>query len=239
MIKNRLLQSLNSMWREPCYAIIHFVLPHFCLICSTMEIDTRELVCETCWENLPQADSSDRIFNELNEKLSGQCFFSQAMSLWQFSFETQTIIHFLKYRYFSNLAFKIGKSMAHRIIKNNILDENAVLIPIPLHSTRARERGYNQSYLLCQALATETGFTIENHALKRIRYTSSQTKLTAAERQQNVKNAFVVTDREKIVDKTIVLVDDVITTGATMNACASELMRNGAKEIILLSAVKA
>jgi ComF family protein len=204
-----------------------------------MQLKANEMICQSCWNNLAPAASGEQIFDELKNKFSAQCCFSQVLSLWQFSPEAQTIIHYLKYRSFRNLANKIGKAMAHQITTLNLPEENVVLIPVPLHSTRIRERGFNQSYLLCQALATETAFALENFALKRVRYTSSQTKLSAAERQKNVKNAFVVIDKKKVVNKTIVLVDDVITTGATMNACAGELLRHGASEIILLSAVKA
>jgi len=235
----RLSTFLKQLWRQPYFAFIHLILPHFCLICKTTELKSNHLICQACWENLPPADSSDRLLIELTSNLSGQVCFSRVFSLWQFSPAAQTIIHFLKYRYFKNLALKIGKAMAQEIIGKNVFDEKTILIPVPLHRTRLRERGYNQSYLICQSLAAETGFAIENFALTRIRYTASQTNLTAKQRQHNVKNAFAVIDREKIVGKTILLVDDVITTGATMNACARELMLNGAKEIILLSAVKA
>ena len=129
--------------------------------------------------------------------------------------------------------------MAEALTEFNFPFKNVIIVPIPLHKIRIRERGYNQSALLCKAIATETGFIIDERVLKRVRYTQSQTKLNAIARQKNMQNAFTVTDKEKIRNKTIILVDDVITTGATMNACAKELKKYGAKTVFIFSAVKA
>ncbi len=238
MIHIHPLKIVASFCREIYYAVIHFFLPHFCLTCETTDIKENEIICNTCWSKLPIAPSNDKIMDELKNKLAGGCHFSGAFSLWQFCPETQTIIHYLKYRTFGNLAERIGKAMAKKLTENQRLFKNMLLIPIPLHKTRVRERGYNQSSLLCKAIASETEIPFEDSVLKRVRYTASQTKLTAKERQKNVANAFAVSHREKILNKTIILVDDVITTGVTMNGCAGELLKNGAKKVYVLSAVK-
>jgi ComF family protein len=129
--------------------------------------------------------------------------------------------------------------MAEKIKRSGIITCQALLIPVPLHKTRVRERGYNQSELLCKVIAAETGIGYDANILQRIRYTKSQTKLDEATRSVNVKNAFKVSQRDRISKKTILLIDDVITTGATINACAKELIRNGAKEVIIISAIHA
>ena len=239
MITIHPLKLFSSILLELYHTVIHFFLPHFCLICTTTKIESRDLICENCWKSLPVADPPDKIVMRLKNKLSGECFFSNAISLWQFSPETQTIIHYLKYRSFGKIAEKIGKKMAETLTEFNLPFENVIMVPIPLHKTRIRERGYNQSALLCKAIATETGFIVDERVLKRVRYTQSQTKLNEIARQKNMQNAFTVTDKEKITDKTIILVDDVITTGATMNACARELKKYGAKTVFIFSALKA
>jgi len=239
MIHPHLLKNIKSFSREIYHALIHFFLPHFCLTCSSTDIQSNEIICETCCGKFLKSPSKDKIMDELKNKLSGECSFSGAFSLWQFSPETQTIIHYLKYRAFGNLAGKIGSAMADKLLENQLVSQSTLLIPIPLHKTRIRERGYNQSSLLCKAITQEIGIPFEESVLVRIRYTASQTKLDAKKRQQNVENAFAVLNREKILKKTIILVDDVITTGATMNACAGELLRNGAKIVYIISALKA
>jgi len=230
---------IRSIFREIYYAVIHFFLPHFCLICGTIHIEANEIICDKCWNKLPSAPSNEKILDELQNKLSGQCYFSNVSSLWQFCPEAQTIIHYLKYKTFGNLAKRIGKTMAEKLAENQLHIQNTILIQIPLHKTRIRERGYNQSSLLCKTIASETGVKFENNVLKRIRYTASQTKLSAKQRQKNVAKAFSVSHQEKIINKKVILVDDVITTGATMNGCARVLVKNGAKEVNILSAVKA
>lgn len=121
----------------------------------------------------------------------------------------------------------------------NLPQEQLMLIPVPLHKTRIRERGFNQSLLLCISISSQLNIDYSDKVLVRTRYTQSQTKLNASKRQKNVANAFQVKSAESIRGKTIILVDDVITTGATMNACAQALARCGASEIILISAAKA
>jgi ComF family protein len=239
MIHPHPLKYIKSFSREMYYAVIHFFLPHFCLACSTTEIEHNEIICDSCWSKLLKAPSNDIIMNELNNKLSGECCFSGAFSLWKFSPATQTIIHHLKYRAFGNLAGKIGKEMANKLLEHRLISPSTLLIPIPLHKTRIRERGYNQSSLLCKAITQETDIPFEENVLVRVRYTTSQTKLDVKKRWQNVENAFSVLKPEKILDKTIILVDDVITTGATMNACAGELLKNAAKNVYIISAAKA
>jgi ComF family protein len=232
------IKLFSATLMELYHTVIHFFLPHFCLICRTTEIKSHDLICENCWKNLPIADSPEKIMLELKNNLSGECYFSGAISLWKFSPETQTIIHYLKYRSFGKIAKTVGKKMAEKLTELNFTPKNVTIIPIPLHKTRIRERGYNQSALLCKAIAEETGFAVDERILKRVRYTQSQTKLDAIARQKNMQNAFAVTDKEKICDKTIISVDDIITTGATMNACARELQKYGVKTVIIFSAVK-
>ena len=192
MIHIHPLKLIASISREIYYAVIHFFLPHFCLTCETTDIKENEIICDACWSKLPIAPSNDKIMDELKIKLAGECHFSGAFSLWQFCPEAQTIIHYMKYRAFGNLAERIGKSMAKKLSENQLLLQNMLLIPIPLHKTRARERGYNQSSLLCKAIASETRIPFEDNVLKRVRYTASQTKLSAKERQKNVANAFAI-----------------------------------------------
>ena len=235
----RPLKYLYSSCWEVYQAVIHFFLPHFCLICETTKIESHDLICENCWKNLPLANPPDKIQEELKNKLAGNCYFSKAISLWQFSHETQLIIHYLKYRAFGKIAVKVGELIERKLSENKLISENTLLIPIPLHKTRLRERGYNQSLLLCKAIASETELPYEDYVLKRVRYTGSQTKLNAKQRLENVKNAFVVINQDKILNKTVILVDDVITTGATMNSCARVIRESGAYDVFLLSAIKA
>lgn len=116
-----------------------------------------------------------------------------------------------------------------------------VLIPVPLHKAKFRERGFNQAECIARGIADRTGWRVEPNALIRKRYTQTQTKLDIAERQKNMEDAFTVPPKRKplVSGGTCVVVDDVITTGATILACADALLAAGARTIIAASAALA
>lgn len=124
--------------------------------------------------------------------------------------------------------------MIQAILKEEIYRNCNVIVPVPLHTTRTRERGYNQAELLGKELSVELNIPLVSDALIRVRATPSQTKLPSEERATNVKDAFVVNKQriELIKDKTILLVDDVLTTGATLNECARTLFKGDVKEVL-------
>jgi ComF family protein len=113
-----------------------------------------------------------------------------------------------------------------------------VLVPVPLHPRRRRERGFNQSGLLARALARPLGLRVAEDALARRQDTPPQTGLTAAQRRANVARAFVVRRRPAVAGRIVVLVDDVLTTGATARACARALVAAGATEVRLVTAAR-
>ena len=114
-----------------------------------------------------------------------------------------------------------------------------VLLPVPLHIRRLRERGYNQALLLVRELSKRTGIPYQERALAKIKDTPVQISLKKRERGKNLKGVFQVTDQEAIQGKSIVLVDDVYTTGATVNECARALLKAGAKQVAVLTVARA
>lgn len=235
-------QILHSPYRillSLVNSTLNFIYPPYCIVCSSQLAENERLICDNCWLHMPRIEQDFDLFIEIKTKLGDEVYFSKVISIWEFSPQVQTIIHHLKYQGFKVLANRIGIFMADRIKKMSLSMNNTILIPVPLHKTRIRERGYNQSALLCQVIASETSFVYNDEILKRIRYTQSQTKLNTVERAKNVENAFKVFSSNEIKNKLIVLVDDVITTGSTMNACAKELMNKGASGVYLFSSVKA
>ncbi|MFZ5519441.1 MAG: ComF family protein [Candidatus Zhuqueibacterota bacterium] len=219
--------------------LVDFFYPPFCTICQSALQRDEIVVCEQCWSEIPRVDEHADIVAEISAGLSSPVFFTQAYSIWQFDGPIQQIIHLLKYQNYRILARKMGEFMADKIRTLSIPDQDIVLIPVPLHKTRVRERGYNQSFLLCESIASRLTIPFSDKILVRRRYTQSQTRLNATNRQKNVRDAFQVVAPELINGKTVILVDDVITTGATMNACASTLAKSGVSEICLVSAAKA
>jgi competence protein ComFC len=109
------------------------------------------------------------------------------------------------------------------------------LIPVPLHPLKKAERGYNQSFYISNGISRQTGIPVKNNLLKRVRYTDSQTTMTFLERKENVGGAFSVLKRNNIAGKNFLLVDDVITTGATTNECAKALLEKSCSKVYAVS----
>ena len=235
----QILKKAVLLCRKAVDSIFDIFYPSYCIRCELNLKKHERLLCDDCWNRIPKLDDDLEKTNDLARRYRQRIYFSNVLTVWKFDSHLQTIIHHLKYQNFKSLAKPVGIFMAEKIKRSGLIGDQSLLIPVPLHPTRVRERGYNQSDLLSNVIAEATGIEHNNNILTRIRYTRSQTALKAVERSANVKNAFKVSQREKIKQKTIILVDDVITTGATMNACAKELIKNGAKEVIVISAVHA
>ena len=212
-------------------AFLNFLYPPVCVICKSCPDAGQKLVCQNCWSNLPldrpvAHDPATR--GELQE----------IRSVWQFSEEVQTVIHELKYHNKKSLSKRFGCEMAVLLLRTPAYAEADLLMPVPLHRTRFRERGFNQSLLLCQAISSHTGMPVESQVLRRTKHTGPQAKLSATERERNVATAFQVVDAGALKCKSIIVVDDVLTTGATLRACAAALRRAGATRIFGLTAAR-
>ena len=141
------------------------------------------------------------------------------------------IVHALKYGGWSRAATSMASRMARLDWPDDVSNERSAIVPVPLEPKRARERGYNQSLMLARALATTWKIPVIE-ALGRIRATESQTRLTPGDRLRNVAGAFVVTvPKAMLAGRHVVLVDDVVTTAATLNSCAAALFHSGARII--------
>jgi ComF family protein len=142
----------------------------------------------------------------------------------------ESIVHALKYEGWRAVAPAMARRMAQLRFPDDVERERAALVPVPLAATRRRERGYNQSAELARSLATRWGVPVREDLVVRSRKTKSQTRLTPGERSRNVSGAFRArADRASLRGLHLVLVDDVVTTCATLNACASALYDGGAR----------
>jgi len=219
--------------------LIDFIYPPCCSFCQSLLTVGKDLLCTTCWNELPIYSLSANIRDEIAEKMQIPVLISQANTVWQFDYRVQHVIHQLKYNHHSWMAYKIALFIAELIQRDYEYSHFDYLIPVPLHKNRQRKRGFNQSQLICNALSKIIHTSVNATALRRIKNTESQTKLNRMQRIQNMENAFVIKENDAIRDKTILLIDDVITTGSTINACAQQLMKSGAKAVYAMSAAKA
>lgn len=151
----------------------------------------------------------------------------------------QHIIHALKYKEYKSIGLDLGMCIAKVLKELNL--EVDILIPVPLHRIKYRERGYNQSEFIARGIASIIDKPIVSNAVRRIRYTQTQTNLNIEERHKNLENAFELTPHSSVIlsRKKCLLVDDVITTGATTNSCAQTILSAGSAEIIAAAAALA
>jgi len=147
----------------------------------------------------------------------------------------QRIVHHIKYRKEPELGRHMGELMGMKLSSLFKEQEMTLCIPMPLHPKREYERGYNQASLLCEGIFKTTGLAYNENVLVRNEHTKTQTKKSRKERWENVASIFEVVDHQAISHKNIVLVDDVITTGASSEACAHALLEHGAKTVGICS----
>lgn len=235
----RLLAS-GSALVDPVLAV---VFPQACPAChQPLDRPTRGPLCGTCWLALPRhprpacacgGPSSPR--GACARCRRGLQAFAAGASLGPYEGPLRIAIHELKYGGQRRVAARLAEAALREDSVRSLLAPGAVLVPVPLHPRRRRERGFNQSELLAREIARRTGAQVAPAALVRRADTAPQTGLSAAERRANVKGAFAVRQRARVAGRPVVLIDDVFTTGATARACAHALREAGAADVRLLT----
>ena len=214
--------------------IFDFFLPRFCPGCNKKLLTNDNPVCIECLSSILIADEI-RLEDEYDRNFSSSQIIKDFYS--RFVFETdktlQHIIHALKYYRKFKLGIFLGKILSEGI-KTRIWQVD-LIVPVPIHHLKKVERGYNQSDYIVKGLSESLNIPYSTKLIKRIRHTESQTKLNMKQRSENVANAFKVTDVKKITGKNILVVDDVCTTGSTIQECGKALVKGGAKTVYACS----
>ena len=231
------MQSLLQIIKH----ITDFIFPKISIVTGNRlnEDNSNDYVEDDVLNSLEKVNP--KVLNKLNNKVNSDSVFS----LYDFdeSSPIQQIIHHLKYRGMKRIGIFLGELIGKELEKDSHenLDEFDYIVPVPLYKTKFRERGYNQSEYLCKGLNNVLNIEIVNDLVNRTRHTRSQTKLTLAERVENVREAFEINKkfRGSIVDKKIILVDDVITTGSTLNEVIKELREEKVSIIFIITAAMA
>lgn len=209
---------------------VHFIYPPVCIISDKRlpENNSNKYILDDILLNLDRITVSDS--DELKSKTDSD----DAFSIYSFYPDSQMekIVHHIKYSGMRNLGTFMGELIGQEMkIDSGNYD---FIIPVPLHKVRIRERHYNQSDYIAKGLSNKLGVEVLPGAVSRIRYTKTQTHLTRAERIENVKGAFTINNEyiEVIKGKNIILVDDVVTTGSTVNEVIGILKENGCEKIL-------
>ena len=229
--------NVRTFARSFADVLLDFVFPRVCLNCQSLLPDAAEYVCPSCWNSIVRLHARHELYLETREKLIADGNVSELVSCFMFQTEgaLQALIHALKYEGFERSGVWLGKELGSAVVDRQIRAD--LLIPIPLHKRKFRERGYNQAEAIARGVSRVTGIPVRSDIVRRTRFTETQTKLNLEARQKNMEDAFAVVSKNSGVLKgsSCILVDDVITTGATLNACAETLLNAGASKVIAAS----
>lgn len=217
-------------------AFLDFFLPRFCVSCSAKLNLDEDIICNNCLTKIEIATPA-RLTHEYQKKFKDHNLISDFFSLYVFEKdkELQHAIHALKYNNKFRIGVVLGKLLGAKLSKERTNWNLDLIIPIPLHQLKKAERGYNQSYYIAKGINSILQKTVNENMVRRIRYTQSQTTMNISERKENISGAFKVRNTDKVKNKNILLVDDVITTGATISECGIILKNAGANNIYAAS----
>ena len=205
---------------------ISLLYPDICLACGNSMVKGEEVICIRCIMNLPKTNFHLEPINPIIKHFWGKVPVHAATAYYYFhkGEKVQHLIHALKYQGKPEVGHKIGRMLGTELKLSELYKDVEAIIPVPLHADKLRLRGYNQSEQL--AIGMEEAFSLHcSDGLQRTKHTETQTRKHRFERFENVDKVFEVKDPPALYNKHILLVDDVITTGSTLVACADELLK--------------
>jgi len=218
-------------YKELKDSLFHIVFPHVCDGCGSDLINEESSLCMKCIAEMPETNFHLHANNPVEKIFWGRLPITGATAQYYFTKESlmQRLMHQLKYKGNKELGKQLGRLMGIDLQKTNRFDAVDFLVPLPLFPSKEKRRGYNQATILCEGISEVMNVEIAGDVIVRTRYTETQTSKGRIERWQNMEGKFELVKPEKIRDKKILLVDDVITTGATLEACGHQLIQVSSK----------
>jgi ComF family protein len=216
---------------------ISLFFPRLCLTCESPISGNESVICTNCRASLPETGFHRNRKNPVEELFYGRLRVEKAMSLLFFDrgSKYRKLLYHLKYKGRKEAGIFLGQLIGSRLKENDILPIDFI-VPVPLHPVRHRRRGFNQSRVIADGIASILDKPVNEKVLARVKYTSTQTRRGRFERWQNVEGIFACPDPEKVESKHILLVDDVITTGSTLEAAGSVLLKYKGVKLSIASA---
>lgn len=230
-----MIRRIRIFFLKALTAFLDFVYPPLCISCGRLLESGGEHVCPDCWASIKRASRDLPLFLETRSKLAASGAITDLVSLFVFEKEGpfQAIVHALKYSGIQQLGTELGRRLGSALRDQGVHAD--AVVPVPLHKRKLRERGFNQSLLIARGISGVLGIPVRADLVRRTRWTQTQTALSKEERKQNVEDAFECGE-VRLEGMCIIVVDDVITTGATIEAVARALQASKAKSVIAASA---
>lgn len=228
--------------------VLDFMFPQTCIICGKL---SKDYICEVCEKRFNKykengiIDNKKMIMDKLNIHninlkqnyylVEGQKIYWEKM-IYCFNYKSIVRKYILQYKFFGKVY--LSRFFSYQILKNpkinQIFKNYDIIIPVPMDSKKKSERGYNQTELIINLVSNKRDILVENRVLYKAKNTKTQSTLSLNERYENIKNAFLVKNIEKIKDKKVIIFDDIYTTGATVNEISKILKNAGVKKILVL-----
>jgi ComF family protein len=221
---------------ELIVSFIKLIFPDLCVVCGGRLIDHNKFLCLSCLENLPKTGYHLRRENRAKCCFEGKIPIERASSYLYYSKGgiTQSIVREIKYHKNLKLGKWIGEVIAKEIAPSGFFDGIDIMLPVPLHRSKERKRGYNQSTVIAQGIQSVTAIPIDTGSIIRTKANPTQTTKTFFERWQNTHGIFELVDAERLKNRHILLIDDVLTSGSTLEAVArAAIMAEGTKISVL------
>lgn len=222
-----------GLWND----FIALIYPRNCITCNNSLYKHENMVCNHCYVSLPKSNFHNEDNSELERVFAGRVPVIKVGSYYLFekSGKVQKLLHSIKYKSNVALAEQLGTWYAQTLKDCHEISSADFIIPVPLHPKKQKQRGFNQSEEFAKGLSKELNIPLNTKNLQRNAFTETQTRKRKFERWENVKDKFELQNVNEFENKTVVLVDDVITTGATIDACYQALSKAPGVKISVLS----
>jgi len=207
-------------------SVLHLLFPHICTGCGSDILHEESVLCMRCIDDMPETNFELHPDNPVEKIFWGRLPLAGATAQFYFTKESlmQHLMHQFKYKGNKELGMQLGKIMGEQIKKSARFEADA-LVPLPLFAAKEKRRGYNQAAILCEGMAEAMNLPVLDKIISRPRHTETQTKKGRIERWKNMEGKFILSDADAIKNMHLLLVDDVVTTGATLEACGNELLK--------------
>lgn len=206
---------------------VSLLFPELCPACQASLVANEYIICSDCRYNLPYTNFHLHADNIVAQQFYGKLKVEAAYALYYFTKggKVQNLMHHFKYKGMQRIGNLLGNMAGTQLAQNPVFNSVDLIVPVPLHKKRLRERGYNQSSRFAEGLAEKLPAALEDNNLQRSVATATQTHKSRFARFENMQDVFMIKHPERLINKHVLLVDDIVTTGSTLEACGIELLK--------------